>query len=124
MRRISIILTSRGWDLFSRICPTTSIMQQVSQRFKSHTPNNRWIFQLSSSASGLRQSEKSNPTLIDNVRKHLEKSACKRRLIRQSEVEWNHDCDAVFAYFEEVSQFIMSTLKMLIQDISASATKD
>jgi hypothetical protein len=43
-------------------------------------------------------------TLIDNVRAHLGKPAVKRRLIRQTELEWNADCDAVFAYFEKVSQ--------------------
>jgi len=42
--------------------------------------------------------------LVENVRRHAHSSATKRRRYqRQTELEWNGDCDAVFDYFETVS---------------------
>lgn len=52
--------------------------------------------------------------LIENVRKHLEQPVRKRRLTRQTELEWNADCDAVFAYFVRVSQHHMLSVSILI----------
>lgn len=43
-------------------------------------------------------------TLVENVRRHACSSATERRRYqRQTELEWNDDCDAVFDYFESVS---------------------
>lgn len=43
-------------------------------------------------------------TLIKNVRRYAQSSATKqRRYQRQTELEWNGDCDAVLDYFETVS---------------------
>ncbi len=43
-------------------------------------------------------------TIIENVRRYAQSSTTKRRRYqRQTELEWNDDCDAVFDYFETVS---------------------
>lgn len=48
--------------------------------------------------------------LIENVSKYSQSSATKqKRYQRQTEMEWNGDCDAVFNYFETVSRQRTST---------------
>lgn len=45
-----------------------------------------------------------DPALVERVRTHSESlSTTQSRYQRQTELQWNGDCDAVFEYFETVS---------------------
>ena len=41
--------------------------------------------------------------LIENVAAHLYSKVVARRIHRQTQLQWNDDCDAVVSYFENVS---------------------
>lgn len=53
-------------------------------------------------------------TLVENVRRYAQSSATNRlRYQRQTELEWNGDCDAVFDHFETVSWQSICVISLL-----------